>query len=68
MCLGCPVEVMEAIFAYVAKQLCDKGCYEISLGDITRVGTRGAVIQTLEAVLDVVPIDKLAIHFHDTNG
>lgn len=28
----------------------------------------GSVIPMLEAVLDVVPIDKLAVHFHDTYG
>ncbi|GKV45231.1 hypothetical protein SLEP1_g52340 [Rubroshorea leprosula] len=28
----------------------------------------GTVIQILEAVLDVVPIDKLAVHIHDTYG
>ncbi|MCH82456.1 hydroxymethylglutaryl-CoA lyase mitochondrial-like, partial [Trifolium medium] len=26
------------------------------------------VIPMLEAVLDVVPVDKLAVHFHDTYG
>jgi len=28
----------------------------------------GTVIPMLEAVLDVVPIDMLAVHFHDTYG
>lgn len=28
----------------------------------------GTVIPMLEAVLDVVPVDKLAVHFHDTYG
>lgn len=28
----------------------------------------GTVIPMLEAVLDVVPIEKLAVHFHDTYG
>lgn len=28
----------------------------------------GTVIPMLEAVLDVVPADKLAVHFHDTYG
>ncbi|GKV45215.1 hypothetical protein SLEP1_g52323 [Rubroshorea leprosula] len=55
-------------FAYVAKQLCDMGCYEISLGDTTGVVTPGTVIQMLKAVLDVVPIDKLAVYFLDTYG
>ncbi|GKV52805.1 hypothetical protein SLEP1_g59367 [Rubroshorea leprosula] len=68
--MGCPVEVMvpPSKFAYVGKQLCDMGCHEISLGDTTGVVTPGTVIQMFEAVLDVVPIDKLAVHFHDTYG
>lgn len=28
----------------------------------------GTVIPMLEAVLDAVPVDKLAVHFHDTYG
>ena len=28
----------------------------------------GTVIPMLEAVIDVVPTDKLAVHFHDTYG
>lgn len=28
----------------------------------------GTVIPMLEDVIDVVPIDKLAVHFHDTYG
>ncbi|GLT28009.1 hypothetical protein SLA2020_029680 [Shorea laevis] len=68
--VGCPVEGMvpPSKVAYVAKQLCDMGCYEISLGDTIGVGTPGTVIPMLEAALDVVPIDKLAVHFHDTYG
>ncbi|GKV17323.1 hypothetical protein SLEP1_g27841 [Rubroshorea leprosula] len=68
--VGCPVEGMvpPSKVAYVAKQLSDMGCYEISLGDTIGVGTPGTVIPMLEAALDVVPIDKLAVHFHDTYG
>ena len=44
------------------------GCSKSSLGDTIGVGTPGAVIPMLEAVLDVVPVDKLAVHFHDTYG
>ena len=29
---------------------------------------KGTVIPMLEAVLSVVPIEKLAVHFHDTYG
>ncbi|XP_062167981.1 uncharacterized protein LOC133874152 isoform X1 [Alnus glutinosa] len=68
--VGCPVEgaVPPTKVAYVARELYDMGCSEISLGDTIGVGTPGTVIPMLEAVLGVVPVDKLAVHFHDTYG
>ncbi|MBA0742786.1 hypothetical protein Gogos_015807 [Gossypium gossypioides] len=68
--VGCPVEgiVPPSKVAYVAKQLFDMGCSEISLGDTIGVGTPGTVIPMLENVMNVVPIDNLAVHFHDTYG
>lgn len=68
--VGCPVEgvVSPSQVAYVAKELSNMGCYEISLGDTIGVGTPGTVIPMLEAVIDVVPVEKLAVHFHDTYG
>lgn len=68
--VGCPVEgeVPPSKVAYVAKELYDMGCSEISLGDTIGVGTPGSVIPMLEAVMAVVPIEKLAVHFHDTYG
>ncbi|CAN6443397.1 unnamed protein product [Victoria cruziana] len=68
--VGCPVEgyVHPSNVAYVAKELYDMGCSEISLGDTIGVGTPGSVVPMLEAVMAVVPADKLAVHFHDTYG
>lgn len=68
--VGCPVEgaVPPTKVAYVAKELYDMGCSEISLGDTIGVGTPGTVIPMLEAVMRVVRVDKLAVHFHDTYG
>lgn len=68
--VGCPVEgkVPPAQVAYVAEELYNMGCYEISLGDTIGVGTPGSVVPMLEAVLNVVPVEKLAVHFHDTYG
>lgn len=68
--VGCPVEgaVSPSQVAHVAKELSNMGCYEISLGDTIGVGTPGTVVSMLEAVIDVVPIEKLAVHFHDTYG
>ncbi|KAG6580930.1 Hydroxymethylglutaryl-CoA lyase, mitochondrial, partial [Cucurbita argyrosperma subsp. sororia] len=51
-----------------AKELYSMGCSEISLGDTIGVGTPGTVIPMLESVVDVVPIENLAVHFHDTYG
>ncbi|KAI0519927.1 hypothetical protein KFK09_007389 [Dendrobium nobile] len=68
--VGCPVEgvVPPLKVAYVARKLLEMGCYEISLGDTIGVGTPGTVIPMLEAVTTVVPVEKLAVHFHDTYG
>ncbi|XP_062110375.1 uncharacterized protein LOC133822151 [Humulus lupulus] len=68
--VGCPLEgkVSPSQVAYVAKELYDMGCSEISLGDTIGVGTPGTVIPMLEAVINAVPIDMLAVHFHDTYG
>lgn len=68
--VGCPVEgkVPPTKVAYVAEKLYDMGCSEISLGDTIGVGTPGTVVPMLEAVMNVVPVDKLAVHFHDTYG
>lgn len=41
--VGCPVEgaIDPSKVAYVARELYDMGCSEISLGDMTGVGTPG---------------------------
>nr|CAB3476840.1 unnamed protein product [Digitaria exilis] len=32
------------------------------------MGTTGTVVPMLEAIMSVVPVEKLAVHFHDTYG
>jgi hypothetical protein len=46
--VGCPVDgpVPPSNVAYVAKELYDMGCYEVSLGDTIGVGTPGDVSLT----------------------
>ncbi len=68
--LGCPYEgeiATEAV-AKVAKSLFDIGCYEISLGDTIGTGTPVKTAQMLDAVLKYIPVNALAVHFHDTYG
>jgi hydroxymethylglutaryl-CoA lyase len=68
--LGCPYEgdIDVNRVADVANKLYKMGCYEISLGDTIGVGTPAQVKKMLSAVAKQVPLDKLAVHFHDTYG
>jgi len=54
--------------AQVAGALIDMGCYEVSLGDTIGQGHPDTISAMLEAVLAVVPADRLAGHYHDTAG
>ncbi|TCL09861.1 hydroxymethylglutaryl-CoA lyase [Shimia isoporae] len=54
--------------AEVAKHLFDAGCYEISLGDTIGQGTPETITAMLNAVLETVPAEKIAGHYHDTSG
>jgi hydroxymethylglutaryl-CoA lyase len=68
--LGCPYEgeVSFESVGSVATRLLDQGCYEISLGDTTGVGTPGKARNLVEYLIDRVPLSQLAAHFHDTYG
>lgn len=68
--LGCPYEgaVPPARVAEVAASLAAMGCYEVSLGDTIGVGTPAGARAMVEAVAGVVPVERLALHFHDTYG
>ncbi len=68
--LGCPYEgaIEPARVADIAAHLAGLGCTEISLGDTIGVGTPGRVAALIAAVAAVVPLDRLAVHFHDTYG
>ncbi|MCH9691203.1 MAG: hydroxymethylglutaryl-CoA lyase [Gammaproteobacteria bacterium] len=68
--LGCPYEgnISADKVAEVSAILLSMGCYEISLGDTIGVGTPMAVYQLLEKLTTKLPVEKLAVHFHDTYG
>ena len=68
--VGCPYEgdIAPEQAASVAKSLFEMGCYEVSLGDTIGVGNPASVGRMLEACARVVPIGKLAGHYHDTYG
>ncbi|AWJ82062.1 hydroxymethylglutaryl-CoA lyase (plasmid) [Azospirillum sp. TSH58] len=68
--LGCPYEgeIAPAAVAAVAGQLLDMGCYEVSLGDTIGTGTPAKAQAMIAAVAERVPMERLAVHFHDTYG
>ena len=68
--LGCPYEgeIAPEKVADMAAQLYEMGCYEISLGDTIGVGTPLKTQALLEKVKQQVPVEHLAVHFHDTYG
>ncbi len=71
MCWGDPQEGHVPIpqVVSVASRLIGLGCTELSLGDTSGVATPGRVNALLDAVLATgVPIDRIAVHFHDTYG
>jgi isopropylmalate/homocitrate/citramalate synthase len=68
--LGCPYEgeIEPKAVAEVARALGQLGCYEVSLGDTIGAGTPLAAQRMLEAVAGELPMERLAVHFHDTRG
>lgn len=68
--LGCPYKgkMSKEQVAVIAKELINMGCYEISLGDTTGQGTPLKAKALIEHVCKHIPINQLAMHYHDTYG
>ncbi len=68
--MGCPYqgEVPLSDVVRVAEALFEAGCHEVSLGDTIGVGTARQAQSVIRAVAQSIPIEQLAIHFHDTYG
>jgi hydroxymethylglutaryl-CoA lyase len=68
--IACPYEgeISAEKVADLAETLINMGCYEVSLGDTTGVGTPARVNRMLDAVIKRIPLTKIAVHFHDTYG
>ncbi|MBE7201606.1 MAG: hydroxymethylglutaryl-CoA lyase [Parafilimonas terrae] len=68
--LGCPYEgdVAPEAVASVAASLHAMGCHEISLGDTIGTGTPLQARRLIERVAADMPVQAIALHFHDTYG
>ncbi len=68
--IACPYEgpIQPQAVADVVARLLDLGCYEVSLGDTIGVGTPADIQKLLDIVLKTLPVERLALHCHDTYG
>ncbi|MDQ6644562.1 MAG: hydroxymethylglutaryl-CoA lyase [Chloroflexota bacterium] len=69
---GCPYEgsVDPEKVLTVAQALLEMGIDELSLGDTIGVATPNQVVEVVSLLLEkgTIPIERLAVHFHDTRG
>jgi isopropylmalate/homocitrate/citramalate synthase len=67
---GCPFEgdVDPAAVARVSAALIEMGAYEVALSDTIGIGHPGQVPIVVDAVAARVPLEQIALHFHDTRG
>ena len=67
---GCPFEgdVAPERVAEVAARLLALGVFEVAVSDTIGIAHPGQVPRVLEAVLARVPVEQVALHFHDTRG
>ncbi len=69
-CFGCPYEgpVPSSRVAGLAARMLDLGVFEVVLSDTIGVAHPGQVAEVLGTVSRKVPLEHLAVHFHDTRG
>jgi hydroxymethylglutaryl-CoA lyase len=67
---GCPYEghVPPQRVAELAERLVQMGVFEVAVSDTIGVAHPAQVAQVLDSVLSRLPIEKIALHFHDTRG
>jgi hydroxymethylglutaryl-CoA lyase len=70
-CFGCPYEgaVDPGKVVEVARRLVEEaGCHEVSIGDTIGVAVPTQVEDVIGRLASAVPLEQLAVHFHDTRG
>lgn len=67
---GCPYEgaIAPKTVADLSVRLLDLGVFEVAISDTIGVAHPGQVPTVLEPVLERIPANKIALHFHDTRG
>jgi len=67
---GCPFQGDVAVddVVRVCERLLAIGVDELSVADTIGIGTPNQVFDVVDALRDVVPLERLNLHFHDTRG
>ena len=68
---GCPYEgeVAPGATLHLARKLLEAGADQVVLGDTTGMGTPLQVQRVIGILVDAgIPLERLAVHFHDTRG
>ena len=67
---GCPYEgeISTNNVVSVSEKLLQLGCYEVAISDTNGVGTPEQTKLIIEELSESLPIDKIAMHMHDTRG
>ena len=67
---GCPFEgdVPPDAVTRVAGALFDMGAYEVAISDTIGIAHPGQVPIVVGSVSERIPLDRIALHFHDTRG
>ena len=69
-CFVCPFEgdIDPLRVADISAKLIDIGVYQVVISDTIGAATPGDVLRVLGAATEKVPLQQLALHFHDTRG
>jgi hydroxymethylglutaryl-CoA lyase len=67
---GCPYEgdVAPAKTVDITARLLDLGVFEVAVSDTIGIAHPGQVARVLDALLARIPVEQVALHFHDTRG
>jgi hydroxymethylglutaryl-CoA lyase len=67
---GCPFEgsVEPARVVELTERLLALGAYEVAVSDTIGIAHPGQVRQVLDVLLARIPVNQIALHFHDTRG
>jgi hydroxymethylglutaryl-CoA lyase len=67
---GCPYEgdVAPAKAVDITARLLDLGVFEVAVSDTIGIAHPGQVARVLDVLLARIPVEQVALHFHDTRG